>query len=314
MENRQKSADELTDILEQQLNDNLDNKADSMTAGPSIIQRVHSVFGITNPRELAVMFNPELAIKKAYIVADTKHCIQAVPVPGVRTSFTWTYTNDPYVREGVINSDDNIQNVKSIKLYRLRLPYLTEVVNTVNRRFTVLIKEFAAQSFLNYDGTRFHFIMNPVLPNSVDGSKYNCNVYDFNEGVYTFDQPITTFQSLTIVVQSDMVPINFLHDRDTCTFTYGATTTITTTNAIGLVGATMYVTITGFTTDAPVTDAATIAAINIVTPILATVTGANTCTIAINTTAITPTVGLTANIYYEERRVIFPLEFSYIDE
>lgn len=283
---------------------------------------IAALLGLNNAFSIQQLFNPEATYIRNYLILDSRYRIINEPSSNNITQFTWNYVDNANIADGSVNSVGTIRNIVSMRVYQPRVPFVTSSHSSVNmssetRRVAIVIQEFASQSFIGPERSRFHFMLQPVIP-AVAVVNYpnmiELQVEEYNDGKFDFRKPITVVNSLTVSFLDPVNVIPFLHDRDTCTFTYGSPTIITTsiphlfTAAAGLT----YGVISGFTTDAPTTDAATIAAINSLIELTLTVTGASTFTVAINTSAITPTVGLVANIYFNERRVVLPMEFTYL--
>ena len=148
-----------------------------------------------------------------------------------------------------------------------------------------------------------------------------CNVYisDYNaldfddesfngvENKFIFNFPIGHIDQMTLTIGNCKQLISFKHDSDTATISSYGNPIVFTTTSPHLFTLPFYVMITGFNTLDPVADKYIIDTINSERAQKATVTGASTFTLPINSTGLTPLGGLTVNIYYEDRRIIVPL-------
>lgn len=280
-----------------------------------ITAEIESILGLKSEYKIQTLFNPEATLIRNYIVLDSKYrIIDNTAGASNITSFKWSYTDNINLQVGSVNTVGNIKNIKSIRVYQPRVPFVQSYMVTESRRINMLIHEFQAQSFLDYSGRKFHFDFQIILPFNTDPypNMVELFVEDFGDGEFKFRKPITTFDTLTISFGNfaNIVPFNY--DSDTITFTYGTTTTLTTSQPhLFSTGVTTYVTITGFTTANPTVDASIISTINSLYEQAATITGSNTMTISVDTSTITALTGLTASIYFEERRIVIPLEFTY---
>jgi hypothetical protein len=282
---------------------------------------IASLLGLNDAFSIQQLFNPEATYIRNYVVLDSKYRILNEASPDSINLFTWSYVDNANIDIGTVNSIGTIKNVMAMRIYQPRVPFVssgTYSMNTESRRVAIVVQEFIAQSFIGPLGSKFHFMLQPIIPVVIAPTTLpnmiELEVEEFNDGIFRFRKPIVTFNTLSVSFLDPVNVIPFNHDRDTITFTYGNPTIITTSTPHLFVSTSgnTYGNITGFTTAAPSTDAAIIAAINNPIELTLTVTGANTFTIPINTTAITPSVGLVANIFFNERRVILPMEFTYL--
>lgn len=286
---------------------------------------ISSILGFNNVYEIQKLFNPEASYIRNYIILDSRYRLITNTNTSPITQFQWSYVDNANITNTSVNSIGTIKNIVSMRLYQPRVPFVqtgTYNMNSETRRVSILINEFLAQSFIGPNDSRFHFILQPIIMNiSADPlfpyypNMIELKVEEFNDGKFSFRKPITTFDTLSVTFLDPVNVITFKHDRDTITFTYGNPTTITTSvphlfnNSL----LNTYGVISNFTTNSPVTDKVIIDAINNPLGLTLTVTGGSTFTFPINTTTITPTVGLVSNIYFLERRVVLPLEITYLE-
>jgi hypothetical protein len=273
---------------------------------------ITSLVGQSSAFAIQNIFNPTAAQIKNYVVLDSKY--RNIIDTSTITNFNFAYVPTGYLQAGTVNSIGNIKDVVSMRLYKPIIPYVPQYMNVDARRISITINEFSSQSYILSNGRRAHWILAYDSVGLTDTTNnLELSIQDFNDGIFTFQKPITTFDTLTVSFGNPDTLIPFKSDRDTCTFTYGNPTIITTTHAHEFAtSATTYITITSFTTNNTIADANTIAAVNNLQEYLATSTGTNTMEIPINTSSITAKPGLVANVYYEDRRFILPIEFTYL--
>lgn len=273
---------------------------------------IGKIFGTRTPFELQMIFNPSAAYLHNYIIFDSKYRLGASTN---RTSFSeikFGYSPTTSFGEGIINSVGKIRDIVSMRIYRPVIPSVDALFLTDAKRISIAIEEFRAQSIILSNGRHVHFICTYDL-NTLDTSLLNIIIEDFNDGIFRFAKPIQSFETLTMTIGNPDTKVTFLRDRYTVTFTYGATTIVTCDAAHEVPAAgSVYVTITGFTTDAPVADASIISSINDTQPYAASYVSATQLELPFNTTTITPTVGLTAELFVESRRIIVPMEITYL--
>lgn len=168
------------------------------------------LFGISNPYHAVSIFNPNNLKRKEYLLLDSRYAAEE----GINlTSFTWYYQSTALVETGSTNSTDKIKNITAVKILGFSLNRRYE---TALNRYTILIQEFSAQSFIAPTGRRFHFWgqsrRDPTIT-SADTFVF----LDFNEpenmGVFQFRQPIVSLDKLTISVGSPYDLISFLPAR-----------------------------------------------------------------------------------------------------
>ena len=282
---------------------------------------IASLFGLNNAFGIQQLFNPEATYIRNYIVLDSRYRIINETNSNNIIAFTWSYVDNANIRDGSVNSVGTIKDIVSMRIYQPRVPFITSGsynMNSETRRVSIVIQEFQSQSFIGPQGSRFHFMLQPVIPVVTPPTTYpnmiELEVEEYNDGRFDFRRPVVTFDSLTLSFLDPVNIIPFLHDRDNITFTYGNPTIITTSIPhlfVSTSGQT-YGVISGFNTANPAGDAATINAINSLIELTLTVTGSNTFTIPIDTSTVTPIGGLVAQIFFNERRVVIPIELTYL--
>lgn len=273
---------------------------------------IAKLFGTRTPFELQMMFNPSAAYLQSYIIFDSKYRQRESTSRGTFNKMSFGYSPTTNFATGIINSVGKIRDVIAMRIYRPVIPFVTALYMTDARRISLTVEEFTAQSMILSNGRRVHFIMNYDL-DSITGDLLSIIIEDFNDGIFRFSKPIQSFETLTLSFGNPDTLVTFPQDRYNVTFTYGATTIITCDVAHGVAAATsVYITMTTFTTNAPAADATIIASFNSTEPILAAYVSATQLEIAINTTTITPTVGLVCEIFVETRRVVVPMEITYL--
>ena len=283
-----------------------DEEVIANSGNTSIQLAIDKVFGMNDPRELQLAFNPETQYQKHYIVLDSRYRLLTTNGTSV---FRWQYVDNANISSGAVNTIGTIKNLVSMKLYQPVFP--NKSLNSMTQRLSILIDEFSAQSFIASANRRYHFI---TRTNPTSNGKYvECQTEDFNDGVYKFHTPITQFNTLTITFGDPLDIISLPYDRANVTFTYGVTTTVTCPIAHNLTS-TDRVFFNDFTSDAPVTDKIYIDAINDKFGLAVTVTSPTTFTIPVSTNTITPKVGLTIECYFAAFRFIMAFEMVSIRE
>lgn len=239
----------------------------------------------------------------SYVLLDSKYKNTGY------TGYVWEYVLNKGMVTGTFTSDVPIENITQIRLYKPTIPLDQDYTSFEHRSIGILIDEFKIQSMYIDTNLRAHWILKVTDKAITDGTQV-CDFDDeeFVVNEYKFDK-LGVLHKLTIRLHNMSEDIVFKHDSDTAVLSYGAVTTLTTSVPHLFTGST-YITVTGFTTGNINADASVIAAINSKHDILATVTGDNTLTIPINSTAVVPVLGLSVNVYFENRRILIPMEIK----
>jgi hypothetical protein len=185
---------------------------------------VTSFMGSNNIIDLQKLFNPELVKKKAYITLDTRY--RRLENDGT-TEFVWNFSNNEIIVQGSVNAIGNIENITAMRIYPVRIPYNSQADNEYNR-VSLYISELSAQSFLNHENSRYHFLFNLVVRDRwIELCPEN-----FNDGYFYFRNPITRLETLTVSFGAPLSTINF--DPDRLSFqviSYGTTTQFQSTSS-----------------------------------------------------------------------------------
>lgn len=239
----------------------------------------------------------------SYVLLDSKYKNTGY------SGYVWEYVLNKGIGPGTFTSDVPIENITQIRLYKPTIPFDKDYTSFEHRSIGILIDEFKVQSMFIDTNLRAHWILKVTDKTITNGTEVcDFDDEDFVANEYKFDK-IGVLHKLTIRLNNLYEDIVFKHDSDTATLTYGAVTTLTTTSPHLFTGST-YITVTGFTTGDVNADTSVIAAVNSKRDIRATVTGANTMTIPVNSTGIVPVPGLVVNVYFENRRILIPMEIK----
>lgn len=255
--------------------------------------------------------------------------------------FSWNFGANKDIKQGSVTCNDGLDNIIAMRIYQPNISsiiynpiganmgvefpsYANSIIDS--NRIAILIKELSSQAFTLTDTVRYHWMLQLITSASTTnstGNFFELQTENSNEGIYKFVKPIKNVDSFTFTFTSPSDPIKMYPSRYLCTFTYGATTTIHLQNAFAdapLVNSTggnpqntnLY--FYDFNTANPLADAITIANMNNPLGLQITFVDYQTITVAINTTTITPIVGLTINVYLAIYRFIIPIEFTHLRE
>lgn len=152
-------------------------------------------------------------IKKAYVCLDSKYARFSDDL----LHLTWDFENSLVESDNSTNVACKVQNITAMRMYSV-MTYQPSISNT---RFTMLIEEFQAQSFMMPSGRRFHFVglVNDITNGPIDLGSRNAKVvgssirvrdftlhnkyeflsgHKFNDGIYRFNNPIKHVDTLTV--------------------------------------------------------------------------------------------------------------------
>jgi hypothetical protein len=257
------------------------------------------------------IFNHKIRDKYAYIILDSKNRI-VEDYGELIKQYKWKYVPSNLLGYGSFNSNVEFQNIKSIKLYKPYIPYIESKMNTPSKQITILIEEFAGQSFILGSSRRAHWILSY---DEVIGSRLGLKILENKEGKIDFYKPIKEIDTLTITYGNPDSIIDFYPDRNKITFIPAILSRlITSTEHYYQLTDTPYILIEGFTTTNPIADKILIDAINTTIPYLGVVVSTTEITIPLNTTGLIGVPTGNIIIYYQDRRIISTFEVSYDDE
>lgn len=166
---------------------------------------VSALLGSTSINDFKSILNPSIK-KTIMLYLDTRYRILD---DNAQYSFKWNVTNNNSTTQGSVNYIGDVNNITSIKISPLRIPYISSADTSYNK-LTMLINEFSAQSYIAQENAKFHFIFD-ILKTS---EKYiDISAEDNNRGTYRFNNPITRLETLTVSFGSPLQPVIFDVDR-----------------------------------------------------------------------------------------------------
>lgn len=224
------------------------------------------------------------------------------------TQMKWDVTNNVSEEDGASSIIGSMRNIVMMRVYPIILPYSLATYPD-SRVVSLELIELSAQSFVAHEKRRYHFTFN-VTTNS---NKVFLSPDNQNDGYYKFGSPVSKIDSITMVFGNPLQLISFDPDRAYYAMTYGALTTLITTEIDHNLSTGDTVIFTNFTTSAPILDAETIAIINRPSGHYITFVAPNQFTIPINTFALAPVVGGTKFVvFYNSKRIFINIEFTYM--
>lgn len=263
----------------------------------------HSVHRKIQPTDISKLFDittntlPEIKqqhnTEKIILDLNSLDIINEFPQIYESKKLSWKYTRDRNFTLGTFTTSTEVKNIIGMQLHFLHtnVAYNDSYFYT-DQRVNVLVEEFRAQAFILKDRRyHFHSIRETYEPSYTSG--YSPHELEMlNQGYFWFNKPITELTGLTLsfsypyAVEAPPIDIKKITVNS---FVFGATTTIP---VYGLLNDVIY--IKGFTTSDPTGDAVKIAEINRSSGHVVTATGANTITIAVDTSSL---LGVQPNAY-----------------
>jgi len=251
--------------------------------------------------------------KKNYITLDTRYRQTAYSA-----GYQWTLLqNSTATGEGVVNSlGDNVKQITKIMCPNIRIPLNKSsdlIFRNAYKRVSLLIKELESQSNIA-NPFRYHFMFEA----SVDGNYINLKALGNHQQIFEFAKPILQLDTLTAVFGNPFEPVIFDLDRQNMAVTYSNPVVLTSTTIHNLTSGDL-IYITAMTSLNPDADRANLQNWNFIYGHLITVIDPYNISIAygsetLNGTLLTgPITPFSISVYFGSKRIIIPLELTYID-
>ncbi len=168
---------------------------------------VNKFLGINDLSELKMLFNPSSMLVHYYLVLDSDYRDTTNENSTNITKFKWNYTpTQSTIERGFCNSVGVIRDIIGMRMYQPRVPYKS-TMDTDAKRVSILIEEFAAQSFIAENGRRFHFILRPEFVSGA--TSIELSTEDYNDGIFNFRKPITKLDTVTISLGNPLDQITY---------------------------------------------------------------------------------------------------------
>lgn len=318
---------------------------DFVTKSKKINIKIDKLLNIDGKAELKELINKKSVYKRKIVILDSIN--QDTSIDCFSGKISWYINTTRYFSDNAVNFDRDFKNIVGMKLSPTRWEYAPVYLymnDTSINRWTVCIEEFNTQSFIypisqsfasnppNYGVStnvyKFHFMFSLGSISSTDSTGtynyYDMDIKGFNEGFFWFDPPITVltnkltlsfgmpFNQFCIKSQKFTGLIGSSSSKLTITSVYNPSI-INDARTIPLM--TGLLLLDGFTTANPVTDINLINSINNHSfmpsyPVSPYIIQFND----IDLTGIELVNGSTMNCYTSDYRMIFQLEFIYLDD
>lgn len=162
---------------------------------------INSILGEVSKFRISMALNPKSLIRKEYMLFDTRY---AARHNLERTKFTWIYSSIPRKTDaarGIVSTTAKMRDIVSMKVYPVQFPFATsQQFQPIMNRYTLLVEEFSNQSFISYNGRRFHFLQSVYYP-YIGAQDQHILLYTdkyLADGTFRFRKPITVIDTITL--------------------------------------------------------------------------------------------------------------------
>lgn len=266
---------------------------------------IKSILDASTKYQLQKLINPDSLSSYNYIYLNSKYR-NTTATNGINR-FLWNENNQGNAGNGNFAYIGTVRDVVEIKVYPFRIPYPSDgSADNGFKKITMLFEEFNAQAFCDV-GRRFHI----VFQVTIDANWIELIPFRNNDGIYKFEKPLTSINELTISFGSPTSIINFDPDRLNCTFLYGVITTLVFSEPHNLVTGDN-ISLVDFNTADPAADVSVINEMNQLYGHLISNVTPNTFTINVDTTTITPIIGLSIVCIFDSKTFQIPLQVTFV--
>lgn len=270
------------------------------------VGNVTGVLGKTDDLSFQQMINPRAAYRKNYIYLDSRYRDTSADS---LTSMRWNFLgNTPSSSVGGVSSLGDVQQLVAISTGSIRLPYQDSMLTNSYKRISMLVNEWSGQAFIGQEGRKFHFL----FKTSIDGNMVECDPHNARQASFEFAKPITQLDTITVSFAAPLEIISFDQDRMGMSVSYTNPLVLTSVDPHRLkTGDQVY--ISGFTTAAPASDAAVIAQVNSERGYNCRTLTDTTIEIAdLDLSMVTPINPLIVQVFFGSKRMLIPIELTYI--
>ena len=290
------------------------------TNTPTLIQtvtaEVQSILGATNISTLQKTLTPESQYLRKLIVLDSDEQDEFLSGTG---KLSWNLANINNYQKGVVCTSGNIRNIVGMRLFPPRWEKIdiAEYNKDYINRWTILVEEFATQSFISPTGNRFHFMFTYQAESDLDSAgvyyNFDYSLKNFNKGYYWFRTPFTTVDKMTLSFTSAFNKFNIKTNK-----AYGTIVQNSNPMQIDFETSPIFFTgdiaeINGFTTGDPIADAALIEYVNATWTLTAVSRFKLTIPVDIST-MVPKNSNITCSVKIKRYRMTFPIELIYLSE
>jgi len=248
------------------------------------------------------------SIRKAYFLLDRKYQSR---IHNKENKFTWALSYLQSSNKNSVVTKAPMKNIRSVHMYPFRFPETPNAM-TFARRISVSIEELGSHGFTSvYKNNQFQFLFDAVVETEDNGVD-NIKLLDSRDPTdHTFYANVQYLESITLTFGN---PINklILHtDRLIGTITSVGIQTVIEFTEPHLLTVGDVVSVENFSTTNPVKDSTQINLINGENGLVISSLTDKTITLDVNLSGIVGVIDKTYEVYFESRRFMIPIEFSY---
>jgi len=272
---------------------------------------ITSILGMDKGISLLRTFNPQAALRTAYVLLDRKYHLRN---GDENTTFRWSLSlsGQSYNTKNSAVITTMPTNIIGVRIIPFSFPYSTDAMSFL-KRISITIQELDMNAYISGNNRyKFHFLFN-IIPGAAGGPtelKESTN----SSLEFWLGKPIQEISTLTLQFGNPFNRLTLNPDRLHAVITKSGIQTLLTFSQPHFVVVPDRVTIENFTTDQPTQDIVEIELIN--NPIgwdVSSVT-ATTITINIDLSGLVGTIQSQSIVYFESKRFIIPLELKYFIE
>lgn len=260
------------------------------------MNNIIKLFDANNPQELKRMINPRTQTISQLLYLDLNNTSSDTD-PLTRPRWYINHST-PIYTPGTVNVNLPLENVISMRLRDINFSVRQSEKSRRLSMYVMYILIEELQSQCNLGLFNFHFASKKLnYDPQANGLKYSYtfSTFEYNDGRFYFYKPIDHIDKITLNLRLHDYPFSF--DAETLTASVTPLSNparLTFATEHGLVNA--QITISGFTTGDPITDASIIAAMN-TTHSTYTVLDDYTITLPIDLSSTTPLVSHSVQVY-----------------
>jgi hypothetical protein len=228
----------------------------------SIVQAVQSYAVPSVPLNLSIVQSIIPTVKK------TRHhyfSIERSNALNPTDTNKFKYWINPYpirTEQGMLNTFCPVKNITAMRLTNVYMTIRTLANQELlkHKKLTVLIEELSGQSLMGFNGNKFHFVLEYY---NTENNIARFSTYNANRGLFIFNKIIRYLDTLTVTIydETDLFPM------ENSVYTVAVTSHLVyTLLTIPITTPYFYtpemITLSGFSTNNPIGDAALIAACN----------------------------------------------------
>lgn len=169
---------------------------------------IGEILGVNSLDTFRLLINPDSIFERHYVALDSTLRDPAASGNGL---VSWKYAPYMSAAEGFCTSARPIKNIIRMRMYPPKIYHDDTLMGGSGKNVSVLVHEFANQSFIMSNGRRFHFLWR-VRPPSFGNLMMEIEPEDYNDTLFYFRKPVSGFDTITLSYGNPETVINFQYD------------------------------------------------------------------------------------------------------